>query len=152
MNLKPNKHKRISFDTTTMASVGFIGPPLNLAPPPPPKFNFLLRSPPQLFWSEIFRSPPKIRGGGEAATMLRHATLVKKRLWHRFFPENFVKFLRAPFLQNTSGWLLLLLASARQVAIYLLHISLFCSCTHTRHQNNFCCTWISLLRKYNWFC
>ena len=62
MNLKPNKHKRISFNTTTMASLGFIGPPLNLAlpnlPPPPPKFNFLLKSFPQLFWSEIFRSPP----------------------------------------------------------------------------------------------
>ena len=41
MNLKPNKHKRISFNTTTMASLGFIGPPpnilgplLNLAPLP----------------------------------------------------------------------------------------------------------------------
>ena len=27
MNLKPNKYKRISFNTTTMASVGFISPP-----------------------------------------------------------------------------------------------------------------------------
>ena len=53
MNLKPNKHKTISFNTTTMTSLGFIiappkilGPPLNLAtlpnlifcsgPPPPP--------------------------------------------------------------------------------------------------------------------
>ena len=48
INLKPNQHKRISFNTT-MTSLGFIGlpkilgPPLNLAPP---KFNFLLRSPP----------------------------------------------------------------------------------------------------------
>ena len=49
MNLKPNKHK-ISFNTITMASLGFIdpppkilGPPLNLFPPP--KFNFLLRAP-----------------------------------------------------------------------------------------------------------
>ena len=25
MNLKPNKHKRISFNTMTMASLGFIG-------------------------------------------------------------------------------------------------------------------------------
>ena len=39
MNLKPNKHKRISFNTMTMTSLGFIGPPktvgppLNLAPP-----------------------------------------------------------------------------------------------------------------------
>ena len=35
------------------------------------------------------------------------ATLLKKRLWHRCFPVNFVKFLRTPFLQNTSGRLLL---------------------------------------------
>ena len=34
-------------------------------------------------------------------------TLLKKRLWHRCFPVNFVKFLRTPFLQNTSGRLLL---------------------------------------------
>ena len=38
---------------------------------------------------------------------LRPATLLKKRLWHRCFPVNFVKFLRASFLQNTSGRLLL---------------------------------------------
>ena len=36
----------------------------------------------------------------------RPATLLKKRLWHRCFPVNFVKFLRTPFLQNTSGRLL----------------------------------------------
>ena len=34
---------------------------------------------------------------------LRSATLLKKRLWHRCFPVNFVKFIRTPFLQNTSG-------------------------------------------------
>ena len=35
-------------------------PPLNLAPPP----NLIFCSGlPQLFWSEIFRSPPKIGGG-----------------------------------------------------------------------------------------
>ena len=40
MNLKPNQHKRISFSTTTMTSLGFIQPPkiflgshLNLAHP-----------------------------------------------------------------------------------------------------------------------
>ena len=26
------------------------------------------------------------------------ATLLKKRLWHRFFPANFAKFLKTPFL------------------------------------------------------
>ena len=34
---------------------------------------------------------------------LRPAALLKKRLWHRCFPVNFVKFLRTPFFQNTSG-------------------------------------------------
>ena len=38
---------------------------------------------------------------------IRPGTLLKKRLWHRCFPVNFVKFLRIPFLQNTSGRLLL---------------------------------------------
>ena len=33
----------------------------------------------------------------------RPATLLKKRLWQRCFPANFVKFLRTTFLQNTSG-------------------------------------------------
>ena len=38
---------------------------------------------------------------------LRPTTLVKERLWHRFFPVNFVKFLKTPFLQQISGRLLL---------------------------------------------
>ena len=38
---------------------------------------------------------------------LRPATLLKKRPWHRCFPVNFARFLRTPFLQNTSGRLLL---------------------------------------------
>ena len=38
---------------------------------------------------------------------LRPATLLKKRHWHRCFPVNFMKFLRKPLLQNTSGRLLL---------------------------------------------
>ena len=38
---------------------------------------------------------------------LRPATLLKKRLWYRCFPVNFAKFLGTPFLQNTSGRLLL---------------------------------------------
>ena len=33
--------------------------------------------------------------------------VIKKRDWYRCFPMNFVKFLRAPFLQNTSGRVLL---------------------------------------------
>ena len=40
---------------------------------------------------------------------LKPATLLKKRLWYWCFPVNFAKFLRKPFLQNTSGQLLLFL-------------------------------------------
>ena len=74
MNLKPNKHKRISFNTPTMATLGFIGPPKHFRSPlkfsSPPKFKFLFRSP-QLFWSQIFRSPSKIMGeGGRGLTLL----------------------------------------------------------------------------------
>ena len=39
------------------------------------------------------------------------ATLLKKRLWHRCFPVNFVKFCEIE--QNTSGRLLLLLKNLR---------------------------------------
>ena len=35
------------------------------------------------------------------------ASVLKKRIWHRCFPVNFVKFLKTPFLQNTPGRLLL---------------------------------------------
>ena len=38
---------------------------------------------------------------------LRPATLLKRRLWHKCFAMNFVECLTTPFLQNTSGRLLL---------------------------------------------
>ena len=72
INLKL-KHKTISFNTTTMASLGFIGPPKILGPP----LNVIFCSgTPQLFWSEIFRSSPKIRG---AATMSLPKESLRKR-------------------------------------------------------------------------
>ena len=42
-------------------------------------------------------------------TFARVSILIKLQawLWHSCFPLYFAKFLRAPFLQNTSGWLLL---------------------------------------------
>ena len=36
-------------------------------------------------------------------TCARVSFLINKRLLHRCFPVNFAKFLRTPFLQNTSG-------------------------------------------------
>ena len=38
---------------------------------------------------------------------LQACNLIKKRVWHRCFPVKFAKFLRTPFLQNTSRRLLL---------------------------------------------
>ena len=34
---------------------------------------------------------------------LRPATLLKKRLWRRYFPVNFVEFLKTLFSKNNSG-------------------------------------------------
>ena len=44
MNLKPNQHKIISFNTTTMTSLGFIAPPLKLSSPPFPSLIYLNKS------------------------------------------------------------------------------------------------------------
>ena len=44
---------------------------------------------------------------------LRPATLIKKKLWHKWFSVNFAKFLRTPFLQNTP-WRLLLRISIKE--------------------------------------
>ena len=49
-------------------------------------------------WQSLFFN--KVRG-------ITPATLLKKRLWHKCFPINVAKFLRTPFLQNTSGRLIL---------------------------------------------
>ena len=58
MSLKPNKHKRISFNTTTMASLGFIDPP--------PQNLIFCSGPPNYFGLKFLGLTPKIRG---AATM-----------------------------------------------------------------------------------
>ena len=57
--------------------------------------------------SKIHRKRPVPESLFNKVASLRPATLLKKRLWHRCFPVTFVKFLTTPFLQNTSGRLLL---------------------------------------------
>ena len=37
------------------------------------------------------------------AAGLRPTALLEKRLWHRYFPKNFAKFLRTAFLKKTSN-------------------------------------------------
>ena len=44
---------------------------------------------------------------------LMPTTLLKKILWHRCFPVNFTTFLGTPFLQNTSGRLLLYVGGSK---------------------------------------
>ena len=56
--------------------------------------------------------------------VLRPAALLKKRLWERCFPVNFAKFLRTPFLQNTSGRLLLKIFCVSRKILYFYHIDL----------------------------
>ena len=76
------------------------------------------KQPPEVFckkscskkFREIPRKTPVPESLFNKVAGLRPATLLKKRLWHRCFPGNFVKFLRTPFLQNTSGRLLLKVA------------------------------------------
>ena len=53
---------------------------------------------------EIFKNTFSYLKPPVAAFLL--LTALKKRRWHRFFPVNFAKFLKTPFLQNTSGRLL----------------------------------------------
>ena len=56
----------------------------------------------------------------------RLTTLLKKSLWHRCFSVNFAKFLRTPFLQNTSGWLLLKVTQRRVVLTQILMFQSTC--------------------------
>ena len=79
------------------------------------------------------------------AAGLRPATLLKKRFCHRCFLVNFLKFLRTPFSQNTSGRLLLMRIWKTILFSLLLQISYFYSlherfkCSANKHRKlNFC--------------
>ena len=69
-------------------------------------------------------------------TGLTPATLFKKRHWHRCFPVNFSKFLRTPFLQKTSGELLLNIFSDGNKAIAFDY--LITNCNYQYHLSNGC--------------
>ena len=62
---------------------------------------------PEVFCKKgVLRFFPKFTGKHLCESLVFNK-VVKKRLWHRCFPVNFAKFLRTPFLQNTSERLLL---------------------------------------------
>ena len=55
----------------------------------------------------VLRNFTKFTGKHQCQNLFFNKSFFKKRLWHKCFPVNFVKFLRTPFLQNTSERLLL---------------------------------------------
>ena len=67
--------------------------------------NIFRSSRPEVFCKKgVLRNFVKFTG---KPLCLRPATLLKKRLWHRGFLVNFVKFLRTPFFIEELCWLLL---------------------------------------------
>ena len=54
---------------------------------------------------------------------LRPATLLTNKLWHRCFSVNFVNFLRTPFLENSSGLLLLEFCKLFYLALRVYRVS-----------------------------
>ena len=69
------------------------------------------KQPPEVFckkrcsyeFPKIHRKTPVPKSLFSKVAGLRPATLLKKSFCHSCFPVNFTKFLRTPFLQNTSG-------------------------------------------------
>ena len=57
---------------------------------------------------------------------LKPVTLLKKRLWHRCCPVNFQKFLKTPFSQNISGWVLLYSHHRNEVKRWCINIKFSC--------------------------
>ena len=55
----------------------------------------------------VLKNFTKVRGKHLCQSLFFKATLLIKRLWHRWFPMNFVKFLRTPFFIKHLRWLLL---------------------------------------------
>ena len=58
----------------------------------------------------------------KVAASVRSTTSLQKRPQHRWFPMNFPKFLRTPFLNNTSGRLCLFLQLMFEILLKLLKI------------------------------
>ena len=72
--------------------------------------SFIKKQPPEGFrkkgvlkkFHKIHLKTPVLESYFNSISCLRVVTILKKRLQHRCFQVNFMKFLRTPFLQNTS--------------------------------------------------
>ena len=94
------------------------------------KFKYLGSSRPGVFCKKsVLRNFTKFTGKHLCQSLffnkvagLRPATLLKKRLWHRCFAANFVKFLRTPFF--TEHLWSLLLMFPKFIVIYSKYIEI----------------------------
>ena len=73
------------------------------------------KQPPVVFLKKgVLKNFPKLTGKHQCQSLFFNRTLniyfIKKGPWHRCFLVNFAKLLRTPFLQNTSGQLLTIIA------------------------------------------
>ena len=86
------------------------------------------KQPPEVFCKKVFLEISQILTGKHLCQ--RFSTLLKKRLWRRYFPVNFAKLLRIPFSQNTSGRLLTVVnrSSSKSVFLKMLKIPLENTC------------------------
>ena len=93
------------------------------------------KQPPELFCTKgVLRNFTKFAGKYMCQSLffskvadLRPATLLKKRLRHRCFPVSFVKFLRTPFVQNTSERLLLEFENEKQFQVVKKYSKIICN-------------------------
>ena len=106
------------------------------------------KEPPEVFYKKgVLRNFAKFAGKNLCHNLflnkvagLRPETLLKKRLWHRCFSVNFVKFLRTLFLQTTSGRLLPQIESEVVSGKLFIHENL-------RGRTNFSCTLLLKLSR-----
>ena len=106
-------------------------------------FVFFRSSLPEVFCKKsVFRNFAKFTGKRLCQSLFfdkiagfRSSILLKKILWHRCFPVNFVKFLRTPFLTEHLRWLLLFFKYLF-VPSHTLRVTLFTS-TSTLFRSSF---------------
>ena len=73
--------------------------------------NISLKQPPDVFYKKgILKNFSKFTRKYlcQSVFLIKLQAALKKRLWHRCFTVSFPTFLITPFLQNISGWLLLI--------------------------------------------
>ena len=58
------------------------------------------KQPPQGFYKKTFLKLAAIFTGKHLCWSLKPSTLLKRRLWHRYFSENFAKFKNTFFIEH----------------------------------------------------